>query len=88
MLYHQVQDAYYVKQFLGHKELRNTEIYINIEQTLFEPGSDAFSVKVAEKHAVAISFAVESVLFACTPRWQECSMPSGGLETSHRFYSV
>ena len=49
MLYHQTKDIYYVKQFLGHKELRNTEIYINIERTLFEPsGNDEFSVKVAE----------------------------------------
>jgi len=49
MLYHQTKDPYYVKQFLGHKELRNTEIYINIERTMFEPGSDEFTVKVAEK---------------------------------------
>jgi integrase len=48
-LYHQTKDPYYVKQFLGHKELRNTEIYINIERTLFEQGSDEFTVKVAEK---------------------------------------
>jgi integrase len=49
MLYHQTKDIYYVKQFLGHKELRNTEIYINIERTLFEPsGNDEFIVKVAE----------------------------------------
>ncbi|MGB9693742.1 MAG: tyrosine-type recombinase/integrase [Fervidobacterium sp.] len=49
MLYHQTKDPYYVKQFLGHKELRNTEIYINIERTMFEPGSDEFTVKIAEK---------------------------------------
>jgi len=49
MLYHQTKDPYYVKQFLGHKELRNTEIYINIERTLFEPGSDEFTVKVTDK---------------------------------------
>jgi len=49
MLYHQTRDIYYVKQFLGHKELRNTEIYINIERTLFEPsGNDEFIVKVAQ----------------------------------------
>ncbi|MEM3459269.1 MAG: tyrosine-type recombinase/integrase [Candidatus Bathyarchaeia archaeon] len=48
MLYHQTKDPYYVKQFLGHKELRNTEIYINIERTMFEQGSDEFTVKVAE----------------------------------------
>jgi integrase len=48
-LYHQTRDAYYVKDFLGHKELRNTEIYINIERTIFEQASDGFTVKVAEK---------------------------------------
>lgn len=48
-LYHQTKDPYYVKQFLGHKSLKNTEIYINIERTLFEPGSDEFTVKVADK---------------------------------------
>ncbi|MGB9854454.1 MAG: tyrosine-type recombinase/integrase [Candidatus Bathyarchaeales archaeon] len=49
MLYHQTKDIYYVKQFLGHKEIRNTEIYINIERTLFEPsGNDEFIVKVAQ----------------------------------------
>jgi len=48
-LYHQTKDPYYVKNFLGHKSLRSTEIYINIEQTIFEPQSDEFTVKVAEK---------------------------------------
>jgi integrase/DNA-directed RNA polymerase subunit RPC12/RpoP len=48
-LYHQTRDPYYVKQFLGHKSLKNTEIYINIERTLFEPGSDEFTVKVTDK---------------------------------------
>ena len=36
MLYHKTHDPYYVKDFLGHKCLSNTEIYINIERTLFE----------------------------------------------------
>jgi len=26
----------------GHKSLKNTEIYINIERTLFEPRNDNF----------------------------------------------
>jgi hypothetical protein len=37
-----------VEQFLGHKELRNTEIYVNIERTIFEPSSDEFTVKIAQ----------------------------------------
>ena len=32
-LYNQTKDPYYVKDFLGHKSLKNTEIYINIENT-------------------------------------------------------
>jgi len=49
MLYHQTKDPYCVKQFLAYKELRNTEIYVNIERTLFEPGSDEFTVRVVER---------------------------------------
>jgi integrase len=30
MLYHKTKDFYYVKDFLGHKSLKNTEIYITI----------------------------------------------------------
>ncbi len=48
-LYHQTKDFYYVKDFLGHKILKNTEIYITIERTMFgENGNDEFTVKVAE----------------------------------------
>jgi hypothetical protein len=42
-------DPYYVKDFLGHKSLDSTEIYINIERTMFESSSDEFTVKVTEK---------------------------------------
>jgi len=50
MLYHQTHDPYYVKDFLGHKSLQNTEIYITVERTMFgETASDEFTVKVAEK---------------------------------------
>jgi integrase len=50
MEYHKTKDPFYVKQFLGHKCLKNTEIYINIEHTLFEAGADdQFTVRIAEK---------------------------------------
>ena len=50
MLYHKTKDPYYVKSFLGHKSLKSTEIYINIEHTLFEAGADdAFTVRVVKK---------------------------------------
>jgi integrase len=49
MLYHQTKDPYYVKDFLGHKSLKNTEIYITIERTMFaEYANDEFTVKIAQ----------------------------------------
>ena len=49
-LLHQTKDPYYVKEFLGHRSLKNTEIYITLERTIFnEYGDDEFTIKVAEK---------------------------------------
>jgi len=48
MLYHQTKDPMYVKQFLGHKKLRSTEIYITLEKDIYgENPEDEFIVKVA-----------------------------------------
>jgi integrase len=51
MLMHQTKnDTYYVKTFLGHKSIKNTEIYIHLQEAIFgENGNDEFTVKVAEK---------------------------------------
>jgi len=49
MEYHKTKDPWHVKQLLGHKSIRSTEIYINIEQAIFQTTSDEFHVKVAEK---------------------------------------
>jgi site-specific recombinase XerD len=50
-LLHQTKDAYYVKEFLGHRSIKNTEIYITIERTIFSKScDDDFTVKVADKH--------------------------------------
>ncbi len=48
MEYHRTKDILYVKRFLGHKDVRNTEIYITIEETLFQATSDEFHVRVAK----------------------------------------
>ena len=40
--YHKTKDIMHVKRLLGHKEVRNTEIYITIEQKLFNSDSDEF----------------------------------------------
>ena len=37
-----------MQKFLGHKSVKSTEVYINIEQSIFESSRDTFTVKVAQ----------------------------------------
>ena len=49
MLYHKLKDPFYLRDFLRHKDIRNTTIYINIERSLFQStDNDEFIVKVAK----------------------------------------
>lgn len=48
MLYHETKDPLYVKEFLGHKKLDTTLLYIQLEKALFKTESSEFNVKVAE----------------------------------------
>jgi len=47
MEYHKTHDPWHVKSLLGHKSLKSTEIYINVEQAIFNDADDEFHVKVA-----------------------------------------
>ena len=49
MEYHKTRDILHVQQVLGHRDLRNTLIYINLEKALFQNADDKFHVKVAHK---------------------------------------
>jgi len=50
MEYHKTKDPWHVKEFLGHKSLKSTEIYITIEKTIFgDPYNEEFHVRVASK---------------------------------------
>jgi len=48
MEYHKTRDILHVHQVLGHRDLRNTLIYINLEKALFQNAADEFHVKVAQ----------------------------------------
>ena len=49
MLYHQTKDILYVKNFLGHKKIENTLLYIQLAEVIFKETTDEFTVRVAEK---------------------------------------
>jgi integrase len=48
MEYHKNPDPFYLRDFLGHKNLKNTEIYVHLERMIYkQTTSDEFIVKVA-----------------------------------------
>lgn len=56
-LYHKTKDPLYVRDFLGHKSMKNTEKYITIERKLFANyDGDEYTVKVAATQHEATSY--------------------------------
>ena len=47
MLYHETKDMYYVMQKLGHKNIKNTMLYVQLEEALFQ-GETNYISKVAK----------------------------------------
>lgn len=48
MLYHQTRDPVLVKEFLGHRTLDTTLLYIQLEKALFKADADEFTVKATK----------------------------------------
>jgi len=46
-LYHKTKDPYFVQQQLGHKSIKNTELYVQLDHAYFE-GEDEYISKVAK----------------------------------------
>jgi integrase len=46
--YHKTHDIFHVQRLLGHKNIQNTAIYINLENSLFKTKEDDFHVAVAK----------------------------------------
>ena len=47
-LYHQTKDILYVMKFLGHRNIKNTLIYIQLEEAIFKEQKDGFICKAAK----------------------------------------
>ena len=45
---HRTKDLCYVKHLLGHKNIQNTDIYINLEQAMFDERNDEFHSATAK----------------------------------------
>jgi len=54
MEYQKTKDFMHVKAFLGHKRSDNTDLYIQIEQKLFQETDDDFTIRVAHNVEEAI----------------------------------
>jgi integrase len=48
MLYHQTKDILYVKQFLGHKKIETTLLYIQLVEVIYKNIDEQFTVRVAQ----------------------------------------
>jgi hypothetical protein len=46
--YNKTRDILHVQQLLGHRDLRNTLIYINLEKVIFQNAGKEYHIKVAE----------------------------------------
>ena len=46
-LYHQTRDILHVMQFLGHRVIKNTLKYVQLEEALFQKANEEFTCKVA-----------------------------------------
>jgi len=49
MLYHETKDILYVKEFLGHKKVETTLLYIQLAEAIFKETTDEFTVRVASQ---------------------------------------
>lgn len=46
-LYHKTKDILYVMNFLGHKNIKNTLMYVQLEEAIYKDGSDDYISKAA-----------------------------------------
>jgi integrase len=45
--YHKTKDILYVKEFLRHRDIKNTMIYVHLENALYQTENNEFHVKTA-----------------------------------------
>jgi hypothetical protein len=65
-LYHKTKDILYVMKFLGHRNIKNTLIYIDLERISYPNGGEDFTAKVAKSETEALQLIEAGFDFVCT----------------------
>jgi integrase len=54
-LYHQTKDILFVMKFLGHRNIKNTLIYIDLERLAYPNGGDDYTSRATKVQAEALA---------------------------------
>ncbi|MCJ7430322.1 tyrosine-type recombinase/integrase [Candidatus Bathyarchaeota archaeon] len=54
MEYYRTRDIFYVMQFLGHKKIENTLLYVQLTNSIFQDRDDKYICKVAKTAQEAV----------------------------------
>ena len=65
-LYHQTKDILYVMKFLGHRAIKNTLIYIDLESISFPHGGDDYHAKAARTETEALKLIEAGFEYVCS----------------------
>ena len=65
-LYHQTKDILYVMKFLGHRTLKNTLVYIDLERICYPNGGDDYIGRAARTETEALQLIEAGFEYVCT----------------------
>jgi len=65
-LYHETKDILYVMNYLGHKSVKNTMLYIQLEQAIYKEASDQFTCRIVSNAEDAKGLVETGFEYVCT----------------------
>jgi integrase len=65
-LYHQTKDILYVMKFLGHRSIKNTLVYIDLEKISYPHGGDDYTAKLAKTEVEALQLVEAGFEYVCS----------------------
>jgi integrase len=65
-LYHQTRDILYVMKFLGHRDVKNTLLYIDLGSVCFSKGGEHYHAKTARTETEALRLIEAGFEYVCS----------------------